>query len=79
MALLLRLQLAIAATTFSTLPDSSKQLSQDYHWGDKYLFILLPVPEPLGYTPSISDGTLNELEDIEGLPKAAGLNDIAAL
>jgi hypothetical protein len=45
----------------------------------KYLFNLLSGSGAVGVYTINSDGTLTRLGDIEGLPKTAGFNGIAAL
>jgi 6-phosphogluconolactonase len=45
----------------------------------KYLFNLLPGSGAIGVFTINSDSTLNQLGDIEGLPKTAGFSGIAAL
>ena len=45
----------------------------------KYLFNLQSGSGAIGVFSINSDGTLNQLGDIEGLPKTVGFNGIAAL
>jgi hypothetical protein len=45
----------------------------------KYLFTVLSGTGAVGVYTINSDGTLNQLGDIQGLPKTAGFNGIAAL
>ncbi len=45
----------------------------------KYLFTLNSGTGAIGVFGIQSDGTLNNLGDVQGLPKAAGFNGIAAL
>jgi 6-phosphogluconolactonase len=45
----------------------------------KYLFNLQSGAGVIGVYTINPDGTLNQLGDIEGLPKTAGFNGIAAL
>ncbi|MGA8270518.1 MAG: beta-propeller fold lactonase family protein [Candidatus Sulfotelmatobacter sp.] len=69
----------IAGTILSTLPDGSTNLDMTTSGDGKYLFNLLSGSGALGVYTINSDGTLTQLGDIEGLPKTAGFNGIAAL
>jgi 6-phosphogluconolactonase (cycloisomerase 2 family) len=69
----------IASTILSTLPDGANNLDMTISSDGKYLFNLLSGAGAIGVYTINSDGTLNQLGDIEGLPKTAGFNGIAAL
>ena len=69
----------IAGTILSTLPDGAVNLDMTISGDGKYLFNLLSGGGGIGVFTINSDGTLNQLGDIEGLPKTAGFNGIAAL
>jgi hypothetical protein len=45
----------------------------------KYMFTLLSGTGAIGVFSINSNGTLTQLGDIQGLPKSAGFNGIAAL
>jgi hypothetical protein len=70
---------AIAGTILSTLPGGTTNLDMTISGDGKYLFSLLSGAGAIGVYTINSDGTLNQLGDIEGLPKTAGFNGIAAL
>jgi 6-phosphogluconolactonase len=69
----------IASTIVSTLPEGVNNLDMTTSADGKYLFNLLSGSGAIGVFTINSDGTLNQLGDIEGLPKTAGFNGIAAL
>lgn len=69
----------IANTILSTLRDGSNNLDITTSSDGKYLFNLLSGTGSIGVYEINSDGTLNQRDDIEGLPKTAGFNGIAAL
>lgn len=69
----------VAGTILSTLPDGANNLDITISGDGKYLFNLLSGSGALGVFTINSDGTLNQLGEIEGLPKTAGFNGIAAL
>lgn len=69
----------IAGTILITLPNGSTNLDMTISGDGKYLFNLLSGSGAVGVYAINSDGTLTQLGDIEGLPKAAGFNGIAAL
>jgi 6-phosphogluconolactonase len=69
----------IAGTILGTLPDGAANLDMTISGDGKYLFTLLSGGGAIGVFTINSDGTLNELGKIEGLPKTAGFNGIAAL
>lgn len=69
----------IASTIVSTLLDGVNNLDITTSRDGKYLFNLLSGTGAIGVFTINSDGTLNQLGDIEGLPKTAGFNGIAAL
>jgi 6-phosphogluconolactonase len=69
----------IANTILSTLPDGVNNLDIATSGDGKYLFNLLSGAGAIGVYTINPDGTLNQLGDIEGLPKTAGFNGIAAL
>ena len=69
----------IAGTILSTLPDGVTNLDMTISGDGKYLFNLQSGAGAIGVYSINSDGTLNQLGDIEGLPKTAGFNGIAAL
>jgi 6-phosphogluconolactonase len=70
---------AIANTIVSTLPEGATNLDIITSTDGKYLFNLLSGAGAIGVFTINSDGTLKQLGDIEGLPKTAGFNGIAAL
>ena len=69
----------IAGTILSALPDGSTDLDMAISGDGKYLFNVLSGTGAIGVYTINPDGTLNQLGDIEGLPKTAGFNGIAAL
>lgn len=69
----------IAGTILSILPDGAANLDMTISGDGKYLFNLLSGEGAIGVFSINSDGSLNQLGDIEGLPKTAGFNGIAAL
>jgi 6-phosphogluconolactonase (cycloisomerase 2 family) len=69
----------IAGTILSTLPNGSTNLDMAISGDGKYLFNVLSGSGGIGVYTINSDGTLNQLGDIEGLPKTAGFNGIAVL
>jgi 6-phosphogluconolactonase len=69
----------IAGTILSTLPNGANNLDMTISGNGQYLFNLLSGVGAIGVFTINSDGTLNQLGDIEGLPKSAGFNGIAAL
>jgi hypothetical protein len=69
----------VANTILSTLPDGVANLDMTISGDGKYLFNLLSGSGAIGVYTISPDGTLNQLGDIDGLPKTAGFNGIAAL
>jgi 6-phosphogluconolactonase (cycloisomerase 2 family) len=69
----------IAGTILSALPNGSTNLDMAISGDGKYLFNVQSGAGAIGVYTINSDGTLNQLGDIEGLPKTAGFNGIAAL
>ncbi|HEX4068115.1 MAG TPA: beta-propeller fold lactonase family protein [Acidobacteriaceae bacterium] len=69
----------IGGTVVSTLADGAANLDVTVSGDGKYLFNLLSGTGAVGVFTINSDGTLNQLGEIEGLPKTAGFNGIAAL
>ncbi|HEY4357779.1 MAG TPA: beta-propeller fold lactonase family protein [Acidobacteriaceae bacterium] len=69
----------IANTILSTLPNGTTNLDVTTSADGKYVFNLLSGAGAIGVYTINSNGTLNQLGDIEGLPKTAGFNGIAAL
>jgi 6-phosphogluconolactonase len=69
----------IAGTILSTLPDGANNLDLTISANGKYLFNLQSGAGVIGVYSINADGTLNQLGDIEGLPKTVGFNGIAAL
>lgn len=69
----------LANTILSTLPSGAANLDMTISGDGKYLFNLLSGAGAVGVYAINADGTLNQLGDIEGLPKTAGFNGIAAL
>jgi len=69
----------IAGTILSTLPDGAANLDMTISGDGKYLFNLLSGEGTIGVFSINGDGTLNPLGNIEGLPKTAGFNGVAAL
>ncbi len=69
----------IAGTILSSLPEGATNLDMTISADGQYLFNLQSGAGAVGVYTINQDGTLNQLGDIEGLPKAAGLNGIAAL
>jgi len=69
----------IANTILSTLPDGVNNLDMTISGDGEYLFNLQSGAGVIGVYSINPNGTLNQLGDIEGLPKTAGFNGIAAL
>jgi 6-phosphogluconolactonase (cycloisomerase 2 family) len=69
----------IAGTILSTLPDGAANLDMTISGDGKYLFNLQSGAGAIGVYTINADGTLKQLGDIQGLPKTAGFNGIAAL
>jgi hypothetical protein len=69
----------IAGTILSALPNGSTNLDMAISGDGKYLFNVQSGAGAIGVYTINSDGTLNQLGDIEGLPKTAGFNGVAAL
>ncbi len=69
----------VANTILATLPDGDANLDMTVGGNGKYLFNLQSGVGAVGVFTINSDGTLKQLGDIEGLPKSAGFNGIAAL
>lgn len=69
----------IANTILSTLPAGAVNLDVTTSADGKHLFNIQSGAGVVGVYTINSDGTLNQLGDIEGLPKTAGFNGIAAL
>ena len=69
----------LGGTILSTLPDGVNNLDITVSGDGKYLFNLLSGSGTIGVFSIHFDGTLNQLGDIEGLPKTVGFNGIAAL
>ncbi|QNI32743.1 beta-propeller fold lactonase family protein [Alloacidobacterium dinghuense] len=69
----------IANTILRTLPDGATNLDMAISGDGEYLFNLQSGAGVIGVYTINPDGTLNQLGDIEGLPKTAGFNGIAAL
>ncbi len=69
----------VANTILATLPDGDANLDMTVGGNGKYLFNLQSGVGAIGVFTINSDGTLKQLGDIEGLPKSAGFNGIAAL
>jgi len=69
----------IANTILTSLPEGTANLDMAISGDGKYLFNLLSSTGAIGVYTINPDGTLNQLGDIEGLPKTAGFNGIAAL
>jgi 6-phosphogluconolactonase (cycloisomerase 2 family) len=69
----------IAGTILSTLPNGANNLDMTISGDGKYLFNLQSGAGAIGVFTINSNGTLNQLGDIEGLPKTVGFNGIAAL
>ena len=69
----------IGGTILSTLPSGGNNLDMAISGDGKYLFNLQSGVGAIGVFTINSDGSLNQLEDIEGLPKTAGFNGMAAL
>lgn len=69
----------IAGTILSSLPDGANNLDITVSGDGKYLFNLQSGAGAIGVFTINSDGTLNRLGDIEGLPQTEGFNGIAAL
>jgi 6-phosphogluconolactonase (cycloisomerase 2 family) len=69
----------VSGTILSTLPDGAANLDLTVSGDGRYLFNLLSGSGAIGVYTINSDGTLNQLGDIEGLPKTVGFNGIAAL
>jgi len=69
----------VASTLVSTLPQGTTNLDMTVSGDGKYLFNLESGSGAIGVFSINSDGTVNPLGDIEGLPKTVGFNGIAAL
>jgi len=69
----------LASTILGTLPDGAANLDLTISGDGRYLFNLLSGQGSIGVFSINPDGTLNPLGNIEGLPKTAGFNGIAAL
>ena len=69
----------IANTILSTLPNGAINLDMTVSGDGKYIFNILSGLGEIGVFTINSDGTLNQLGDIQGLPAKAGFNGIAAL
>ena len=69
----------VASTILSTLPEGTTNLDMTVSGDGKYLFNLESGSGAIGVFSINSDGTVNQLGDIEGLPKTVGFNGIAAL
>lgn len=69
----------VANTILITLPDGAANLDMTTSGDGKYLFNLLSGAGEIGVYSINPDGTLNQLGNIDGLPKTAGFNGIAAL
>jgi 6-phosphogluconolactonase (cycloisomerase 2 family) len=69
----------IANTILNTLPQGSTNLDVTTSGNGNYLFNIQSGAGAVGVYTINSDGTLNQLGDIEGLPKTVGFNGIAAL
>ena len=69
----------IASTILSTLPNGAVNLDITVSGDGKYIFNLQSGVGEIGVFTINSDGTLNQLGDIQGLPAKAGFNGIAAL
>jgi 6-phosphogluconolactonase len=69
----------IGNTILSTLPQGAANLDMAISADGKYLFNLQAGAGALGVYTINPDGTLNQLGDVTGLPKSAGLNGIATL
>jgi hypothetical protein len=63
----------------STLPNGAGNLDITASGDGKYIFNLQSGVGEIGVFTINSDGTLNQLGDIQGLPVKAGFNGIAAL
>jgi 6-phosphogluconolactonase (cycloisomerase 2 family) len=68
----------VANTILSTLPDGVNNLDMTISGDGKYLFNLLSGSGSLGVYSVNQDGTLNQLGEIDGLPKTVGFNGMAA-
>jgi 6-phosphogluconolactonase len=69
----------IAGTILSTGPEGTANLDMTVSGDGKFLYTLDSGTGSVGVYSINYDGTLNQLGDIEGLPKTAGFNGIAAL
>jgi len=69
----------IANTIVTTLPDGVNNLDMTTSADGKYLFNLLSGAGAIGVFTINADGTINQQGEIQGLPKTAGFNGIAAL
>jgi len=69
----------IAGTILSTDPDGTNNLDMAISGDGKYLYTLNSGTGSVGVYSINADGTLNNLGEIDGLPKTVGFNGIAAL
>jgi 6-phosphogluconolactonase (cycloisomerase 2 family) len=69
----------IANTILNTLPQGSTNLDVTTSGNGNYLFNIQSGAGAVGVYTINSDGTLNQLGDIGGLPATVGFNGIAAL
>ena len=69
----------VASTILSTLRAGTTNLDMTVSGDGKYLFNLESGSGAIGVFSINPDGTVNQLGDIEGLPKTVGFNGIAAL
>ena len=69
----------VASTILSTLRADTINLDMTVSGDGKYLFNLESGSGAIGVFSINPDGTVNQLGDIEGLPKTVGFNGIAAL
>ncbi len=68
----------VANTIVSTLGEGTTNLDMAISGDGKYLFTLDSGSGAISIFVINSDGTVNQLRDIEGLPKTVGFNGIAA-
>lgn len=69
----------IGSTIVGSNPQGSENLDIALSSDGKYMFTLNSAAGTLGVFAVQKDGTLTNLDEIPGLPKAAGINGIAAL
>jgi len=69
----------IAGTILSSNPAGTTNLDMTVSGDGKYLYTLDSGTGSVSVYSINSNGTLNPLGDIEGLPKTVGFNSIAAL